>query len=153
MRHGVVKVISKIVKKSFAPLCAAAFFILAGCSSGPPVIPEDLSVLQFFQRAQEETDVSEWENALFYYETFIDRNPKDLANVSAARYEIAFIRYKQGLYKEALEGFQDLLNFYEETSLPLGFPMWPKVLAYKMAETIKEKEAPPAPPDDSTAEG
>jgi outer membrane protein assembly factor BamD (BamD/ComL family) len=141
--------VKSIDKKSFK-YAAPVFLILcllAGCSSGPPIIPEDLSVLQFFQRAQEQTDVNAWENALTYYETFISWYPDDLPNVAAARYEIAFIRYKQGDYEKALKDFQDLLNFYEESSLPLDFPMWPKVLAYKMSEIIKEKtnSSVPAP--------
>ena len=122
---------------------------LAGCSSGPPVIPEDLSVLQFFQRAQEETENREWENALYYYETFIERNPDDLPSVTAARYEIAFIQYKQGNYADAAKDFQEILDFYETTDLPLSFPLWPQVLSRRVLQNMRDKgflpqEAPAA---------
>ena len=124
---------------------------LTGCSSGPPVIPEDLSVLQFFQRAQEETENREWENALYYYKTFIERNPDDLPNVTAARYEIAFIQYKQKDYTNAAKDFRELLDFYEKTDLPLSFPLWPKVLARKVMQTMKDRGF--LPEEDPAAKG
>ncbi|MDR1626798.1 MAG: hypothetical protein LBT33_09685 [Spirochaetia bacterium] len=138
------------MKKDFLPRGAAfavlaglalAFFVLGGCSSGPPIIPDDLSVLQFFQRAQEETEDEDWEDALYYYETYISRHPDDVANIMAARYEIAFINYKQEKYPEAVAGFQGILGFYEEAAdtLSLEFPLWPRVLSKKMLESIEGK--------------
>jgi outer membrane protein assembly factor BamD (BamD/ComL family) len=126
----------------------AALAVLPGCSSGPPVIPEDLSVMQFFQRAQEESDSSDWDNALFYYETFIERHPEDSPNIMAARYEIAYIHYKQGEDRRAANEFQEILSFYETTPLPLSFPLWPRVLAKKLLETLAERGVTPeaAPP-------
>ena len=140
------------MKKTKIALCALCFFTgfaFMGCSSGPPVIPEDLSVLQFFQKAQEEMEYKEWDNALFYYRTFIERNPDDIPNVMQARYEIAFIQYKQGDYVNAAKDFHEILDFYEKTDLPLSFPLWPKVLSRKVLQTIKDKgflpeESPPA---------
>jgi hypothetical protein len=57
----------------------------------------------------------------------------------AARYEIAFISYKQGKYEEALKGFQEILDFYETNELDPGFPLWPRVLSKKLIETIEAK--------------
>ena len=145
----------KSEKKSYA-LCIVLAGVLAfiGCSSGPPVIPEDLSVLQFFQRAQEETENREWDNALFYYRTFIERNPNDIPNITAARYEIAFIQYKQRNFTNAARDFRELLNFYETTDLPLNFPLWPKVLARKVLETMRNRGVLPEVPEESLpAEG
>ncbi|MDR3201423.1 MAG: tetratricopeptide repeat protein [Spirochaetales bacterium] len=144
MKYGVVKVKNNIIKK-FA-LCAAALalYSLASCSSGPPVIPEDLSVMQFFQRAQEETDTNDWDNALVYYNTFIERHPDDLPNVMAARYEIAYIHYKEDEYQEAADGFQQILDFYETTPLPFSFPLWQKVLSQKLLGTLAEKGVTPS---------
>ena len=137
-------------KTALIALCVLLGSVLtfAGCSSGPPVIPEDLSVLQFFQRAQEETENREWGNALYYYKTFIDRNQDDLPNIAAARYEIAFIQYKQKDYESAAKDFQELLDFYETTELPLSFPLWPKVLSRKVMQTMRDRgflpeETPP----------
>jgi outer membrane protein assembly factor BamD (BamD/ComL family) len=136
----------------FAP-CALGLALLAGCSSGPPVIPYDLSVLQFFQKAQEEMDYDEWENALIYYRTFIERHPEDLPNVTAARYEIAYINYKQENYAEAAKGFRELLDFYDTTELPLSFPLWPRVLARRVMQTMRDKDVLPEEAPSATEAG
>ena len=128
-------------KTTLFALCVLLVSALAlpGCSSGPPIIPEDLSVLQFFQRAQEETENREWENALYYYKTFIERNPDDIPNITAARYEIAFILYKQKDYGNAAKDFREILDFYETTDLPLSFPLWPQVLSRKVLQTMRDR--------------
>jgi tetratricopeptide (TPR) repeat protein len=139
-----------LVKRAGRMACgflALALFILSGCSSGPPIIPTDLSVLQFFQRAQEEAESEDWEDALYYYQTYIDRYPDDLPNIMMARYEIAFINYKQEKYQEAIAGFEEILDFYENTTLPLDFPLWPRVLSRKMIESIEKKIGVPAAED------
>ena len=128
------------MKKTTA-LCAlcTALTLLAGCRGGPPIIPDDLSVLQFFQRAQEEFDYDEWDNALIYYNTFIERHPDDLQHVISARYEIAFILYKQKNYGEAAKEFQEILDFYDTNNLPLSFPLWPRVLSQKVLQIMRDK--------------
>ena len=128
-----------------------SLLVFVGCSSGPPVIPENLSVLQFFQRAQEETENREWDNALYYYKTYIERNPDDLPNITAARYEIAFIQYKQKNYTSAAKDFQEILDFYETTDLPLSFPLWPRVLSQKVLQNMKDNGF--LPEETHTAEG
>ncbi|GAB4221577.1 MAG: hypothetical protein Kow009_11480 [Spirochaetales bacterium] len=98
--------------------------------------------MQFFQRAQEESDNYRWDNALLYYETFLERYPNDLPNVLAARYEIAFIHYKKGQYAEAKKLFEELLETYKQFDNPLSVPQWPKVLAEKVLKKIEEKTSP-----------
>jgi outer membrane protein assembly factor BamD (BamD/ComL family) len=131
-----------LMRRTALGILALVLFILGGCSSGPPIIPDDLSVLQFFQRAEEETEDEDWEDALYYYQTYISRHPDDLANIMAARYKIAFISYKQGNYQQAVAGFQEILDFYAANPPPLDFPLWPRVLAKKMIETIEAKTHP-----------
>jgi outer membrane protein assembly factor BamD (BamD/ComL family) len=126
----------------FLLIFAGGFFVLASCKSAPPVIPDDLSALQFFQRAQEETDNNNWDNALIYYKTFLERYPDDKPNVISAQYEIAFINYKKGDYAESQKGFQEILDFYENSPPALDFPLWPKILSQKLIETVKEKILP-----------
>jgi outer membrane protein assembly factor BamD (BamD/ComL family) len=117
-----------------------SFFI--SCSSTPPVIPEGLTPMQFFQRAQEESDNYRWDNALLYYKTFLERYPNDLPNVLAARYEIAFILYKKEQYAESKKLFEELLDTYKKFDNPLAVPQWPKVLAEKVLRKIQERTAP-----------
>ncbi len=113
--------------------------VLGSCSSTPPVIPEGLTPMQFFQRAQEESDNYRWDNALLYYKTFLERYPDDLPNVLAARYEIAFIHYKKEQYAESKKLFEELLETYKKFENPLAVPQWPRVLAEKVLRKIQEK--------------
>lgn len=125
-------------------LCVVPLFLLflGSCSSTPPVIPEGLTPMQFFQRAQEESDNYRWDNALLYYKTFLERYPNDLPNVLAARYEIAFILYKKEQYAESKKLFEELLETYKKFENPLSVPQWPRVLAEKVLRKIQEKTAP-----------
>ncbi|MFQ3619366.1 MAG: hypothetical protein SNJ78_00335 [Spirochaetales bacterium] len=116
--------------------------ILPSCTSAPPIIPEGLTPMQFFQRAQEETDNYRWDNALLYYQTFLERYPNDLPNGLAARYEIAFIHYKKGLFAESRRLFEELLETYKGFENPLAVPQWPKVLSEKVLRKIQEQTAP-----------
>lgn len=113
--------------------------VLGSCSSTPPVIPEGLTPMQFFQRAQEESDNYRWDNALLYYKTFLDRYPEDLPHVLAARYEIAFILYKKEQYAESKKLFEELLETYKQFENPLAVPQWPRVLAEKVLRKIQDK--------------
>ena len=126
-------------------LTAALLLLFGACTTPPPVIPENLSQPEFFQRAQEEADNYRWDNSLLYYQVFLDRFPDDLPNVLAARYEIAFINYKKERYPEAKQGFQALLETYKDYPNPLSVPQWPRVLSQKLIKIIDEKTAVPPP--------
>lgn len=132
---------------------AAALLLAAGCASAPPDIPPDLSVALFFQRAQEAADNFSWNNALLYYTTFLERYPDNVPEGLAARYEIAFIHYKQGENEKAVELFQDVVKRYKDLSDPFSVPQWPRVLADKLLKRLQagtEKFAtsvPAAPPN------
>jgi outer membrane protein assembly factor BamD (BamD/ComL family) len=112
------------------------------CSSGPPVIPDELTPLQFFQRAQEESEGEYWDNAIYYYQTLLERFPDDLENCVAARYEIAFTYYKKGNYEKALAGFQEVVDFYDDPNLPSTFLLWPKVMSLKLIKIVEDKLSP-----------
>ena len=128
----------KKILRVFLPAILAVF-VLSGCTSVPPVIPEDLSQPEFFQKAQEQADNNRWDNALLYYETFLERFPDDLPNVLAARYEIAFVQYKKERYQESKKLFSELLDTYKSFDNPLSVPQWPRVLAEKLVRKIDEK--------------
>jgi len=117
-------------------MAALAFF---SCSSGPIVIPEDLTAAELIQRAQEASDRNKYKVSLQYYETIIERFPYDTDNIIAAEYEIAFIHYKQKKYDLARMEFVDLLEQYntpDEELLPQQF----KILSQKILERITEIE-------------
>ena len=109
------------------------------CASKPVVIPQDLSVMELTQRAQEASDRNKYKVSLQYYETIIERFPYDIDNVVAAEYEIAFIHYKQKKYDISKVEFNELLERYntpDEELLPPQF----KILSQKILSRIAEIE-------------
>ena len=125
--------------KNIAILISVAFLALS-CASKPVVIPDDLTVMELIQRAQEASDKNKYKVSLQYYETILDRFPYDIDSVCAAEYEIAFIHYKQKKYDIAKTEFNTLLERYntpDEELLPPQF----KILSQKILTTIEELEA------------
>jgi outer membrane protein assembly factor BamD (BamD/ComL family) len=114
----------------FSPL------LLAACSSGPVVIPDDITAAELIQRGQEASDRNRYVVSLQYYEAILERFPSDLANVCAAEYEIAFIHYKQKKYAEAKDEFRDLLGRYEDPDEELLPPQF-KILSAKILGKIE----------------
>ena len=122
----------------FAVLVVSALAL--SCASKPVAIPEELSVMELTQRAQEASDRNKYKVSLQYYETIIERFPYDIDNVVAAEYEIAFIHYKQKKYDIAKVEFNELLERYntpDEELLPPQF----KILAQKILSRIAEIES------------
>ncbi len=125
----------------FLPLLTTVVFLCASCASQPETIPEDLEPIEYFQRAQK--IVSEDENyklATKYYQTFIERYPDDIQRIVEAKYEIAFLSYKQGNYDKAQQQFEELLSYYEDEGSSV-LPRWPQVLAEKV---LNKMEAAPS---------
>jgi outer membrane protein assembly factor BamD (BamD/ComL family) len=120
---------------------ALVFFplLIASCASGPVDISLELSAAELIQRGQEASDRNRFELSLIYYEAILERFPKDLSNVCAAEYEIAFIHYKQKKYAEAKSEFADLLARYEDPDEELLPPQF-KILSGKILEKIETIE-------------
>lgn len=123
-------------------LVALVGLAMASCRTvpSPEDIPEGLSQAEMFQRAQEAVDEENWEAALVYYETFLERFPNDLANRAAAKYEVAFIYYRTGELATAEELFEALLQDYEDPALVAELPQWPRILATKLLAMIEEEQ-------------
>jgi outer membrane protein assembly factor BamD (BamD/ComL family) len=88
--------------------------VLTACSTFPGSIPEELSPGELVQRAQEESDRNRYDAAALYYNAILERFPDDKSAVCGARYEIAFIHYKQKKYDIAVEEFDSLLDRYDD---------------------------------------
>jgi len=118
------------------------------CSSVPDEIEEDLTPMEYFQRAQEASDSGRYKLSMAYYEKFQEQYPDELDRNIWAEYEIALLYYKIGKNRVALDRFDVLLAKYEEgdPSLPAG----PKILAEKVKARIleqlppEEESSPPA---------
>ena len=122
---------------AFAPLAALLFAVglLAGCASGPVVIDEGLEPSELIQRAQEASDKNRTAVAIQYYQAILDRYPDDRYATCAARYEIAFIQFKQKNFEEAKKGFEELLALYEGPDAAL-LPAQFRVLGEKILAKI-----------------
>ncbi len=116
------------------------FGILAGCATGEVTIEEDTSPEQIFQKAQEALDDNHYEEAVQYYTYFLENYPDDTSRVVAAKYELAFINYKQENLEEAQTGFKEVLSYYSAPSQAQMLPEWPKVLAQDFLAKLKTKE-------------
>jgi outer membrane protein assembly factor BamD (BamD/ComL family) len=90
-------------------------FLLYACASGRNVIDDNLTPGELVQRAQEESDNNNYEKAARFYNAILERFPDDRAAVCGAQYEIAFIHYKQKKYNEAEDGFNTLLDRYDDS--------------------------------------
>lgn len=109
-------------------LCSA---LVLACSSTPPTIPPDLGSSQIIQKAQERTDVNDWEGAKAYYSALLERFPNDPSLTLEAMYELAFIEYKQGHYAKARAGMQQVLQRYQAEDAD-SLPQTWKILAEKV---------------------
>ena len=112
--------------------------LTVACQTVPEEIPDGLSRMEMFQRAQEAVEVERWELALRYYDEFIRRFPEERGAIVEAEYEIAFIAYKQEQYVESIALFEAILQKYEEDETGV-LPEWPRVLSLRLLEIIDER--------------
>jgi len=129
------------------PLLIVIATLLGACASQPEEIPEELEPIEYFQRAQK--IASEDENYVLakrYYKAFIERYPDDIQRIVEAKYEIAFLSYKQSNYELARQQFEEMLSYYEDEGSNV-LPRWPQVLAEKvldkMSSNLEQTQAAP----------
>jgi outer membrane protein assembly factor BamD (BamD/ComL family) len=109
-----------------------------GCKSGPIVISDDLTTGELVQRAQEASDRNKYDVADQYYSAILERFPDDAAAVCGAKYEIAFIHYKQKKYNDASEEFNEIIDRYDEDDGAL-LPQKYLILSRKVLDEIQNK--------------
>jgi tetratricopeptide (TPR) repeat protein len=132
----------------FFPLLILLATVLVGCASQPEEIPENLEPIEYFQRAQKiASEDNNYQLAITYYRTFIERYPDDIQRIVEAKYEIAFLSYKQGNYDLARQQFEELLSYYENQGSSV-LPRWPQVLAQKVLNKMESETAGAAPAAD-----
>jgi outer membrane protein assembly factor BamD (BamD/ComL family) len=126
--------------------CLAVVLAAASCKSPPPPSMEGLSAAEIFQRAQDEAEKGNYEQAIRYYEAFRQVRPDDRERGAWASYEIAFLYHKMKNDDLALTLFDQLLAQYAAEGS--GLPPGPRVLAEKLRASIIEGRAPRAAPAD-----
>ncbi|MGA2974053.1 MAG: hypothetical protein ABSF77_01960 [Spirochaetia bacterium] len=119
----------------FSACCAATLVLCAACATETPVIPEGLSAVEIFQRAQDAADKGNYKLGIAYYSVIQKSYPDDIDHVIWAAYEIAFLNYKMGKYDVALSLVNDLLARYEKEGDAL--PPAPRVLAQKLKTRLE----------------
>ncbi|TXT50578.1 MAG: hypothetical protein FD137_294 [Spirochaetes bacterium] len=134
------QVAAKISTRFFYTCLAAAALsvLVVSCASLPPPIPEGATAAEIIQRAQDRSDLYDWKGAQYYYMAILERFPADRELTVTAKYELAFIEYKQGHYAEATKGFEEILRMYEAPDGSALSARW-KILSVKILEKIKAK--------------
>jgi outer membrane protein assembly factor BamD (BamD/ComL family) len=116
--------------------------LIVSCTSvpAPEDIPEDLSPMEYFQRAQEAVaQRNDYDTAMVYYQTYKERHPEDLQGNVEADYEIAFLHYKKGEYAAAKSMFSEIISRYE-TGQASRLKEWPLILSRKVLAKIEASE-------------
>ena len=114
-----------------------AAVLLSACQTTDIVIDENLAPGEFFQEAQTAaTEYKDYEKALLYYNTFIERYPNEPLLVIEAEYEIAMLYYKMEDNNTALKLFNGILDKYQQPEAAM-LPAWPEVLSKKLIDIIE----------------
>jgi tetratricopeptide (TPR) repeat protein len=88
---------------------------LGSCAGGREQLSPQWTEEIFFKNAQEAMDENRYKDAMYYYEVFLVRYPENLQRAIAAEYELAFINYKMGNYKEATRIYENIIQKYDES--------------------------------------
>lgn len=112
------------------------FFAATSCATKLPAIPDDFSASQIIQKAQERSDVYDWEGAQYCYRILLERYADTPELVLEATYEIAFIEYKLGHKDTAKAGMQAVLEMYKGSDAA-SLPQTWKVLAEKILVKLR----------------
>jgi outer membrane protein assembly factor BamD (BamD/ComL family) len=115
---------------------AAAFLLLASCVTRKPVIPDDLTAEDMFQRAQDAIDRGNYSLGMTYFSLVQEKYPDDKAHGAWASYEIAFLYHKMGKNETALSLIDTLLDRYLKEADAL--PQAPLVLAQKLKTRLED---------------
>ena len=115
------------------------FSIIISCATKPVTIPPNLSPSEFFQRAQDASEIGNYKLAMQYYLEFQKRYPDNLNKNLWAEYEIAFLYHKMGKDKKAVELLDKLIEKYNSKGTN-KWPQAPKILAEKVKENILKKK-------------
>ena len=107
------------------------------CQTADIEIPENLTPGEFFQEAQTaSSEYKDYEKALLYYNTFIERYPDKPLLLIEAEYEIALLYYKMEDNETALKLFNGILEKYDGPEAAV-LPAWPEVLSKKLIDIIE----------------
>lgn len=116
-------------------------FLVLSCATTIDSIGDSWTPELFFKNAQEAMDERRYNDALFYYEVFLVRFPENYEKSIAAEYERTFIHYKTGKTKIAEDGFNAILDKYENDIYAVLYPPRFKLLCEIGLKNIKRDKA------------
>jgi outer membrane protein assembly factor BamD (BamD/ComL family) len=125
--------------KKLLPVSMLLALAFSACRTAPAVPDETASSAEIFQLAQTASvERSDNSAALFYYNLVLERFPEDTAGRVTAKYEIAFIHYKNKDYKNAKSGFEEVLQEYQNNP-DADIPEWPGILSRKLLDKMENR--------------
>ena len=94
----------------------ASTLIFSSCSSTPKEVPEDLTVQELIQDAQNAYENGKDKEAIYYYNLIIEKYGNDSNAYVIAKYEIAHIYIKKHKYQLAEPILEEIITIYKNTS-------------------------------------
>lgn len=119
-------------------LMAASLFL--ACQTSEVEVSDETSAEKIIQLGQEASGANRYIEAKAYYETLIERYGSNIQYMVVGTYEIALINQKQNNLKEARQGYNEVLGYYEDSAQAALLPEWPRVLADKKLKEIESEE-------------
>ncbi len=127
-------------------------FVFTACQTTDIEIDENLTPGEYFQKAQAaSSENKDYQLALKYYNTFIERYPDNVSLGIEAEYEIALLYYKMSEEATALQLFKGILDRYQQPEAAM-LPAWPEVLSKKLIDIIESKPKQETAESGATAE-
>lgn len=112
---------------------------LFSCQSVNRAVPEGSSSEVYFQRAQAETDLSNYSAAEAIFRAFLAQAPEtDVEGILSARFEVALLQAKQGRTEQAIKDLKSILAEFQDTSKNAS-PEWVRVLSLKKLQEYEAK--------------
>ena len=125
----------KNIKNSLITILTAS--LLVSCSS--TLVPvENLTPQELIQYGQNEYEASNYQNALYYYNTAIDKFGDQASVFVEARYETGHIYMKKKDYTNAVAAFDEVIYVYDHApagTVPAAYTKLSKIELAKIPES------------------
>jgi len=110
------------------------------CQSAKPEFSEDMTVDNYFQKAQEASERGDHQLAMEYYLKLKEVFPENIEKNLWASFEIAFLYHKMGKDEKALVLLEELIQLYNDNQTQ-DYPDGPLLLAERVKANIQEKDS------------
>ncbi len=131
------------MKKTALILSALGLMIIMASCSTIKNIPEDKTSAQIIQMGQNAASINSYNNAIYCYETVIERFGTNPSIFVEAKYEIGYVYLKQKKYDKANTAFSEILQLYDAmgAALPPAYKKLAEIGMEKIPERYKKETA------------